>query len=333
MPGPPSIQSAANLLTGEDPQRQLAADIRRGLTSNPRQIPCKYLYDARGSELFEQICRTPEYYPTRTELSILDRSGADIMNFLGPHGGDLIELGSGSNLKIRTLLRSVGSARLRSLRYVPVDISESCLLQSTRQLSDLHAELRIRSIVADFTCSLEMLAGRRKKMILFLGSTIGNFPEAECTAFLKHAAAVMNPADRLVIGLDMLKAIPILEKAYNDAAGVTAAFNLNLLRRLNRELAADFDIGAFGHAAVFNARDARIEMHLKVNRDSVVNLRRLPLRIHFRRGETIRTEICRKFSRGSAAALFQSAGLAAIRWFTDERGWFSVVVLQKRNRS
>ncbi len=325
-----STQSAADLLAGQDPQRQMEADIRTGLTARPKQIPCKYLYDARGSELFEQICAIPEYYPTRTELKILEQSGSDIMNLLGPRGGDLIELGSGSSLKIRRLLASIDGRRRRRIRYIPVDISESCLSEATRELSDLHADLEISGVVADFTCSLEMLCGSRRKMILFLGSTIGNFSTPECTAFLENIAAAMNHADYLVIGLDMLKAIPILKRAYNDAAGVTAAFNLNILRRLNRELNADFDLRDFKHAAVFNSQDACIEMHLRVMRDTTVTLKQLPLEVEFRRGETIRTEICRKFSRSGATAQFNRAGLAPVRWFTDERRWFSVVVLQRR---
>jgi L-histidine Nalpha-methyltransferase len=321
--------AATDLHHGRDVRRRMERDLRAGLSAIRKQIPCKYLYDAHGSELFERICATPEYYPTRTEVAILEQSGADLMNFLGPQGGDLVELGSGSNLKIRKLLEAVESARRRRIRYVPVDISEACLLQATEELSGLHADVQIKGIVADFTCSLEMLAGSRRKMILFLGSTIGNFSADECAAFLEKVAAVMDRTDYLAIGLDMLKSIPMIESAYNDSAGVTAAFNLNLLRRLNREWGANFVLDAFEHVALFNHRSACIEMHLRAKQDMSVYLAQLGMGITLRQGETIRTEICRKFSRRSATEQFRAAGLRPVRWFTDPRQWFSVAVLQK----
>jgi L-histidine Nalpha-methyltransferase len=324
-----STLAATNLNLDHEARRQMEMDIRSGLSATPKQIPCKYLYDAQGSDLFEKICATPEYYPTRTELEILDQFGADIMHFLGPQGGDLVELGSGSNLKIRKLLGAVDRACRRRIRYIPMDISESCLFQAAEELSGLHAEMQIDPIVADFTCSLDLIPSSRNKLILFLGSTIGNFCATECAAFLDNVAAIMNPADHLVIGMDMLKSVAILEAAYNDAAGVTAAFNLNLLRRLNRELGADFNLFDFDHVAAFNRQTDCIEMRLRAKRDVSVSLVQLSLSIEMRQAENIRTEICRKFSRHSATDLFRAAGLRPVRWFTDQRQWFSIAVLQK----
>jgi len=304
----------------------LTKDVQQGLTASPKSLPCKYFYDARGSEIFEQICRLPEYYPTRMEMGILRRIAPQIM--AGMDNLDLIELGSGANWKIRLLLDAVPS--LSGIRYIPVDVSASALQNAADELAEIYPELSILGIVADFTQQLDTLPHGRPRLFLFLGSTLGNFPDKECLHFLQNLSATMDPADRLLLGLDMIKQRKTLETAYNDAAGVTAAFNRNILHVLNRELKADFVPHDFKHVAFFNKERERVEMHLEARREMRVKFRDLHLQVRMERGERIRTEICRKFRRERAERMFKEAGLSCRRWDCDERGWFSLVLLENR---
>ena len=312
----------------EDSSEDIGLDIVTGLTQPQKRLPSKYFYDAHGSWLFERICGLPEYYLTRAELTILKQAASEIMAFFSQDFGDLVELGSGSNRKIRILLDAANSLGLSRLRYVPVDISESALHEACEELLYLFQDLHIFGIIADFTRHLEVLP-RGRKLITFLGSTIGNFPRGERIKFLNRVAGIMNPEDRFVLGLDMLKPIEIIEAAYNDSQGVTSEFNKNILRNINRSLNADFNLADFEHLAVFVKEKERIEMHLRAKCQTTARIADLDLSIACRPGETIHTEICKKFSRENANKDFHEAGLTATRWFSDPAGWFSLVMLRK----
>jgi len=315
-----------NYLSG-DHREEMVKDIRQGMMKRQKSIPAKYFYDARGSQLFDQICTTPEYYLTETELSILDRSAAEIMQFFSWAGGDLIELGCGSNRKIRKLLDVMRPLEHGRIRYVPVDISRSCLFGSARELLDDYENLAILGVLADFTQHMGALPCGRK-LITFFGSTIGNLTEMEAVHLLKDIRAIMNRDDCFVLGMDMLKPVEILEAAYNDRQGVTREFNRNILVHIDRELKADFDPGDFDHVAFFNAGMECVEMHLKARRKVTAHIADLGLSVEMGEGETIHTEICKKFSRESAGRLFRKAGLSVSRWFTDSKDWFSLVELR-----
>ena len=255
-----------NYLNGDHREKMLN-DILEGMTKRQKTIPAKYFYDARGSRLFDQICMTPEYYPTKTELSILDQSAAGIMRFFLEEGGDLVELGSGSNQKIRKLLDGTPHRGRGRIRYVPVDISRTCLLESARELLNDYENLTIMGLLTDFTQHLWALP-RGRKLLTFFGGTIGNLTDREALNFLRSVRAIMNRNDRFLLGMDMLKPIEIMEAAYNDRQGVTCDFNRNILVHIDRELGADFDPEDFEHLAFFNTEKERIEMRLKARRNN-----------------------------------------------------------------
>ncbi len=308
-------------------REEMIKDLRRGMTKTQKSIPPKYFYDDRGSRLFEQICMTPEYYPTKTEFSILEECAAAIMQFFRGEGGDLIELGSGSNQKVRRLLDRWNLSKHQRIRYVPVDISETCLLDSAHDLLKDYERLEILGMVADFTRDIAFLP-RGRKLITFFGSTIGNFTEREAVRLFRSIRGIMGLEDRFLLGMDMLKPVDIIESAYNDRQGVTGDFNRNILEHINRELKGDFDSRDFDHWAYFNREKERVEMHLRARRSVTARLEDLCLSVNIREGETIHTEISRKFSWESAQRLFRTAGLSVVRWFTDPKGWFSLVELQ-----
>lgn len=310
---------------------EMGRDILSGLTGTKKTIPCKYLYDAYGSRLFDTICTLPEYYPTRTEMAILHRHATEIMAFFSREGGNLVEIGSGSDMKIRSLLEGIAGHRLGHIRYVPVDISETSLLRSARNLTSDFQDLTIFALIADFSRHLEYLPSTRK-LITFFGGTFGNFTHEEGVALLKGFSRIMDRQDRMLIGIDMLKPVSIIEAAYNDRNGVTAQFNLNILQHVNRRLRADFRPGDFDHAAFFHSKKEQIEMHLKARSDIRAYIADLGLKVDLCRGETIRTEISRKFSRARAQACFDEAGLLPIRWFTDAKEWFSLVELAAQEK-
>jgi L-histidine N-alpha-methyltransferase len=313
----------------DDFSTRIADDVRRGLSRKPKAIPSKYFYDSRGSRLFDQICALPEYYPTRTEIGILRDRARSIMSFFEKRPGLLVEIGSGSDVKIRQLFERIDPAWLRHIRYVPMDISADCVIDGARRLLADFQGLSVEGIIADFTCHLEQIPSGRK-MIVFLGGTFGNFTPAEGNDLLMRLAATMGAEDRLLIGLDMVKDRPIIEAAYNDRAGVTAAFNLNILNHINQRLGANFDMNLFEHHAFFNPNEERIEMHLRARDTFSVQIAGLAMASFFRRNETIRTEISQKFSRQSAQARFRKAGLEAVAWHTDAQEWFSLVELAKK---
>jgi len=310
------------------------SDIRRdvltGLTSPQKSVPSKYFYDAYGSQLFETICSLPEYYQTRTELSILKSSAAHIVRNI--READIVELGSGSNLKIRTLLDACFRSRQADIRYVPVDLSESQLMESSVELLNFYPELKIVGIVADFTKHIEKIPTGRERLFVFFGSTIGNFGDEASIDLLKRVAGIMGRGNRFLLGIDMIKPAEIIERAYNDSMGVTAVFNKNILNVVNRELNADFDASHFDHVAFYNADKEQVEMYLRASRSISVEINGLGMQVSMKKDETIHTEICRKFSRESAEAMAEEAGLRIDRWYSDPQGWFSLVELSRMDQ-
>jgi len=308
------------------PERdRFLADVLEGLTRPRKSLPCKYFYDERGSALFERICELPEYYPTRTELGILRRHAPAMAAALGPRCL-LVEYGSGSSTKTRLLLERLE----RPAAYVPVDISREHLLRSAAALSTRHPGLRVIPVCADFTqgFALPRVAGAASRAAYFPGSTIGNFAHPEARKFLTRVAEQCSPGGALLIGVDLRKDRALLEPAYDDAQGVTAEFNRNLLRRINRELGADFDCAAWDHRAFWDPAQGRVEMHLVSRRAQLVELdgRRIP----FARGESIHTESSHKYDLPGFAALARSAGFDVERVWTDPDALFSVQLLRVR---
>ncbi|MBF0551652.1 MAG: L-histidine N(alpha)-methyltransferase [Deltaproteobacteria bacterium] len=301
----------------------MAQDVLKGLTADQKYIPSKYFYDARGSKLFEVICGLPEYYPTRTELRLLSTHASDIVR--GLRQGDLVELGAGANWKIRTLLDALGPRRRAEVGYIPVDVCGPALLESAAQLTTVYPEVRVKGMVADFTCDLHRLQSDRPKVVLFFGSTIGNLDESEALAFLQDVTAMLKPGDRFILGLDMVKPVELLEAAYNDSQDVTAEFNKNILLVINRGLRATFNPAGFDHVAFFNEQQERVEMHLRARRDMCVEVEDLNISVTLKKGETVLTEICRKFRRDGAEKMIRDAGLEVSRWYSDRKGWFSLL--------
>ena len=301
---------------------QFARDVVSGLTAARKTLPAKYFYDDRGSALFEAITTLPEYYPTRTELGILEARAGEIAALMPP-GAALIELGSGSTTKARILLR-----RRAIAAYVPVDISAGFLKREAARLRRDLPWLRIVPVAADFTKPFELPPEirARSRVGFFPGSTIGNFEPADAAEFLRHAGRLLGPGARLVVGVDLVKDTAVLNAAYDDAAGVTAAFNLNLLSRINAELGADFDLDCFRHAAFFNRAESRIEMHL-VSRDAQ-QVHVADRTISFGRGETIHTENSYKYTIESFRALAAAAGWSPLAVWTDAQAYFSVHALR-----
>ncbi len=299
-----------------------AADVLSGLTAQPKRLPPKYFYDATGSALFEEITRLPEYYPTRTELGILGERGAEIAALI-PSGAALIEFGAGATTKARLLLASGTFGA-----YVPVDISGEFLNAQARQLRADLPELPVYPVTADFTASfaLPKPVQAMPKAGFFPGSTIGNFEPHEATAFLRSVRAILGQDAWLIVGVDLEKDERILAAAYNDAAGVTARFDLNLLARINHELGGTFDLDAFRHRAIYNRERHRIEMHLISRKAQEVRVE--GRRIAFRAGETIHTENSYKYSLERFAALARGAGWTPHASWTDRDVTFSVHALR-----
>ncbi|MFJ6216019.1 L-histidine N(alpha)-methyltransferase [Streptomyces sp. NPDC092296] len=318
------------MATAFDLTRQLPADhvsaalrhdVRHGLTSEPKWLPPKWFYDARGSELFEEITRLPEYYPTRAERAILTARAAEIAAATGAR--TLVELGSGSSEKTRLLLDALGDlGTLRS--YLPVDVSDSALLDAGRALTAEYPGLEVHAVVSDFTATLDLPPSEGPRLVAFLGGTLGNLLPAERAGFLAALRAQLEPGDALLLGTDLVKDPAVLVAAYDDAAGVTAAFDKNVLSVLNRELDADFDLAAFDHVACWNAESEWIEMRLRSRAEQSVKIRALDLVVSFEAGEELRTEMSAKFRRRGVAAELAAAGLALAHWWTDPEERFGL---------
>jgi dimethylhistidine N-methyltransferase len=302
-------------------------EVERGLTAHPKSLPCRFLYDAEGSEIFEAICDLPEYYPTRTEHSILERHADDIAShFHSPI--TLAELGSGSSTKTRLLIEAL----LRSqgkLRYLPVDISRTILDQSARELLDSYEGLEIHAIASEYRVGLSHLGReqRRPKLIAWLGSNIGNFSRDEAAGFVSGIRSSMSSDDHVLFGIDLRKDRERLESAYDDVQGVTADFNLNLLARINRELGGSFRLDRFAHRATWSPEEGRVKLDLVSRVDQEVEIRELGLAVKFLAGEAIHTEDSYKYSLEEIDALAARSGLRVVERWLDDRAWFSLNLL------
>lgn len=301
-------------------------EVLRGLNSPQKELPCKLFYDQRGSELFEQITALDEYYPTRAEQRIMRAAAAEIAERIGPESL-VIEYGSGSSQKTRILIDHLA----RPAGYVPIDISCEQLRESANALARAYPGLKVVPVCADYTAHLQFpdeLPACRRRVAYYPGSTIGNFVPADARRFLSRIADVCGENGGLIIGVDLKKDPLMLHRAYNDSLGVTAAFNINILARLNREFSADFDLDQFRHYAFYNPVFERVEMHLISLSDQVVHVG--DLQIHFGRGESIWTEASYKYNPQEFAALAASAGWQVEQVWTDDRGLFSVQYLEVR---
>jgi L-histidine N-alpha-methyltransferase len=306
----------------------MARDVRLGLSMDPKELAPKYFYDERGSQLFERITELPEYYPTRAECSILADRAAEIVSAAG-EPGTLVELGSGSAAKTRHLLSAMRAAGCLDT-YVPVDISQEITHETAESLVQEYPGLSIRGLVCDFEHHLERIPNDDSgRLVAFLGGTIGNlYPDAR-REFLARLAALLGPEDRLLLGTDLVKEPARLEAAYDDSQGVTAEFNKNVLRVLNRDLGADFDLGAFEHVARYDGEEARMDIRLRSTIDQTVRLDGLEMDVEFAAGEEMRTEISCKFTRERLEGIYTDAGLELSGWFTDTAGDYALSLAQR----
>ena len=316
MPDSSSVAKEEQTRTGG-----LARDAREGLSRPQKELDPKYFYDERGSALFEEITQLEEYYPTRTERSILVREIPRIVRRLAPRS--VVELGAGSAAKTRVILDAM--ANMGGGAYVPVDVSDEFLERTARELRKDYPSLMITAAVSDFTLELRIPPLPHPKLILFLGSTIGNFDHPAAIRILRRIRELMRGDDRLLLGADLRKDVATVERAYNDESGVTADFNRNMLHVLNRELGAGFDPSSFAHRAFYNREHHRIEMHLVSTRAQSVSAPDLGT-IHFREGESIRTELSYKYDRSLVESLFAGSGLHLEDWMTDERSHFALAL-------
>ncbi len=300
-------------------------DVIKGLASTPKELSPKYFYDARGSALFERITALPEYYLTRAETEILEREADAILEHVRPD--KLIELGSGSSRKTELLIRAMEHTGAN--RYVALDVSEDALCEAAERLTERHPELDVGVVVADFDGSLDVIERHGRRLVLLLGSTIGNFPPGPREEFLTRIGALLKDDDRFLLGVDLVKDRATLEAAYDDAAGVTAEFNKNVLRVLNRELDGNLPLDAFEHVAFYDAENAWIEMRLRATRTVDARLRGIDLALHFEAGEEMRTELSCKFTRESVERSLAVAGLALERWIEDAGGRFALVLARR----
>jgi L-histidine Nalpha-methyltransferase len=322
-----TLPSMTQLSPPADWRSALADDVRAGLTARPKRLPPKYFYDARGSALFEDITRLPEYYLTRAETEILIDAADAIVRRIRPV--ELVELGSGSSRKTRLLLEAMHRHRTGG-RYAPLDVSEDALVGAADALGADYDWLQFDGFVGDFTRDLGLLPRRGPRLVAFLGSTIGNFGPAERAELLAGLRAGLGDGDRFLLGVDLVKNRATLEAAYDDAAGVTAEFNRNLLHVLNRELGADFPVDAFEHVAFYDEGHARVEMHLRAGRALAVAFPGLGLEVAFAAGELLHTEISCKFTRPQVERELGTAGLGLDAWHEDAERRFALALASVR---
>jgi L-histidine N-alpha-methyltransferase len=313
-------------LSGDD---TLARDVREGLSRPPgrRELPPKHLYDERGSDLFDRITRLPEYYPTRCERAILNRQAPGLVE--ATDARELVELGSGTASKTRALLYAMAGAGALE-RYVPFDVDPSVVEMCADELTDLYPGLSVHGVVGDFTRHLGHVPDGEWRLIAFLGSTIGNLMPDERGRFLASVRELMGPTDRFLLGTDLLKEVAVIEAAYNDREGVTAAFNLNVLRVINRELDADFDLDAFEHVAEFDPGPSWVELQLRARSDQRVRIPGADLELSIAAGESIRTEVSTKFTLDVLARELAAAGMELEAFFTDPAGMFGLSLATPR---
>ena len=311
------------------PKLDDGSDVIQGLTQTPKTLPCKYFYDDRGSELFEQITDLPEYYPTRTEQSILETYVSEIIALTG--ACELIELGSGSSRKTHTLLTAY-SQLPDPLHYYPIDVSAGILRSTALDLLATYPQLNVCGVAGTYERALENLPPRiiENRMLMFLGSTMGNLDDRSRDIFLTQVQQALQPGEFFLLGVDLQKPIDILEAAYNDVQGVTAAFNLNVLRHLNDRFDGNFNLDHFAHLAFFNPNASQIEMHLKSSIDQTVKLKALNLEISLKAGETIHTEISRKFNLPTLTDTLTAHALQPLKIWTDPQSWFGLILCQRQ---
>ena len=301
-------------------RQQMVRDVREGLTKSPKQLSPKYFYDERGSELFEEITQLPEYYLTRAERMLLERRISEIITAVRPCS--LVELGAGSATKTRIILdemRSNGCAEC----YVPVDVSKEFLEAAAVQLRADYVDVQVMPLVSDITEPFALPPVASPTLVAFLGSTIGNFPREEAVRLLSHIAGEMGPSDRFLLGADLIKDPAIINRAYNDSSGVTAAFNLNILERLNRELGANFPVGEYEHRAFYSSENHRVEMHLIARTAHKVTIPEIG-EISFEKGESIRTELSYKYDRPILEDMLSASGLSIEEWMPADDGAFAL---------
>ena len=305
----------------------LADDVRRGLTAKAKSLPPKYFYDELGSRLFEQICDTPEYYPTRTEKALLESVAQRIIARVRPR--DLVELGPGSAYKARVLLDAM--QRAGSLgRYIPVDVSPEIVQSSAQALTRAYPGLRVQAVIGDFIHHLDKIPDGERRLVIFLGSTIGNLEHGPAVAFLRNVVEALEPGDAFLLGTDLVKSPEVLEAAYNDSQGLTQDFNRNILRVINHHLDADFRPERFRHVAFFNAQRQRVEMYLESEVEQSVSIDALGLRLKFQEGERIHTEYSQKYTRDSVEELLRDGGMEPLDWLTDPKEWFGLALARRR---
>ncbi|AFZ02550.1 L-histidine N(alpha)-methyltransferase [Calothrix sp. PCC 6303] len=302
-------------------------DVIKGLTQVQKSLPPKYFYDDKGSQLFEKICELPEYYVTRTETAIFQSCASEIANLTGEC--ELIELGSGSSTKTRILLDAYKVNNF-SLRYLPIDVSGGILESSANKLLIDYPNLDVHALVGTYESALLELPEKKlfNRMLAFIGSTLGNLTIEECDIFLSQITDALHKGEYFLLGIDLQKPKEILEAAYNDSQGVTAAFNLNILEHLNYLFDGDFNLSEFEHFAFFNEKQSQIEMHLRSLKRQVVNLKKLNITVHFEQNETILTEISRKFNLDEIQNQLRLHDLAPQKIWTDKNEWFGLILCQ-----
>jgi len=305
-------------------ERSLAEDVLDGLTRPFKELPPKHFYDARGAELFDQICELPEYYPTRAERAILEETSTELAELT--NAAELVELGSGTAAKTRVLLDALHAAGTLA-RYIPMDVTESMVRSSAETLTDEYPGLHVHGVIGDFERHLDHVPPAvGPRIVAFLGGTIGNFPPGSRRRVLREIARLLGPEDHLLMGTDLVKDPLVLEAAYDDTQGVTAEFNRNVLQVLNRELEANFDPEDFDHVALFDREHEWIEMRLRARREHTTLVRALDLPVHFDASEELRTEISAKFTPERLEGDLSAAGLEIVRWFTDPDELFALTL-------
>ncbi len=319
--------SLERLINTTDASIKAGSDVINGLRNNPKTLPTKYLYDDHGSQLFEKICTLPEYYPTRTETTILQNCAAEIALTTG--SCELVELGSGSALKTRILLDAYRNLNY-PLRYLPIDISAGILESSAFELLVDYPTLEVHGLVGTYELALERLTRPHlpTRMLCFLGSTLGNLKPQECQLFFTQISDALQVGEYFLLGVDLHKSKALLEPAYNDSQGVTAEFSLNMLRHLNHKFDGNFDLEQFEHVSFYNETAHQIEIYLRSKKTQTVNLRSLDLVVNFTSGETIFTEISRKFDLAQLEQELASKGLQKIKVWTDPNNWFGLLLCQ-----
>lgn len=318
--------STASVEQSDQSAASFELDVLSGLSQSPKRLHCKHLYDQRGSQLFDRICELPEYYPTRTELAIMDEYADQMTEQVG-EDAVLVELGSGSSQKTRVLLDHLRAPAA----YLPVDISREHLLETADKLRREHPGLLIHPLVADFTQPIEIPASfdSKKRCVYFPGSTIGNLESDEAIELLQNIAVLVGHGGGLLIGFDLQKETAVLHDAYNDSEGITAAFNLNLLHRINREADADLDVDQFDHHAIYSEERGRIEISIVSQCDQTATV--AGREFEFDEGELIHTEYSHKYTRDGFVRMADAAGFTARKMWTDPRGWFAVMYLESNH--